>query len=110
MMAEVRKHLPDISYCLESMYGVEAVLNQGDITILSTAGVHQGDPLASLLFSLALFPVIEQVARKVPGLAENAWFLDNGALGGSKLDLQQAIDVLCEQGPERDLHLSATSP
>ena len=54
MMGEVRKHLPDISYLPESIYGVEAVLNLGDTTILSTAGagVHQGDPLASLLFSL----------------------------------------------------------
>ena len=70
MMAEVRKHLPDIAYWVESMYGVEAFLNMGDISILSSAGVHQGDPLASLLFSLALLPLVDLLAREMTELLE----------------------------------------
>ena len=108
MMVEVRKHLPDISYWVESIYGVEAVLNLGNSTISSTAGVHQGDPLASLLFSLALLPVVEDIVRAVPSLKQNSWFLDDGALGGNKNDLQQAIDILSQQGPDRGLHLNAS--
>ena len=107
MMLEVRKHLPDIAYWVESVYGVEAVLNLGDSTILSEGGVHQGDPLASMIFSLGLLPLVELLARDIPTLTENAWFLDDGALGGCKQDLQKAIDILRQHGPERGLHLSS---
>ena len=106
-MVEVRKHFPDIAHWAESIYGVEAVLNLGDSTISSSAGVHQGDPLASLLFALALLPVVENIVRAVPNLKQNTWFLDDGALGGEKADLQLAIDILKQQGPERGLHLNA---
>ena len=63
MFEEVRRHMPDISHWVESIYSVEAVLNLGDSTISSTTGVHQGDPLASLLFALALHPVIMAIVR-----------------------------------------------
>jgi hypothetical protein len=108
MFEEVRRHMPDISHWVESIYSVEAVLNLGDSTISSTTGVHQGDPLASLLFALALHPEIMAIVRAVPTLKQNSWFIDDGALGGNKYDLQQAIDILCQQGPERGLHLNAT--
>ena len=99
-MTELRKHLPDISRWVESIDGVEAILNHGVSIISSSAGVHQGDPLASLLFSLALNPLILQIAREVPNLTQNAWFLDDGVLGGTKADLQSAVDIIKQKGPD----------
>ena len=90
MIHEVRKTMPDIARWVESMYGVEALLNFGDSVIVSSCGVHQGDPLASSLFSLALHPLVIHLATEIPNLTENAWFLDDGVLGGCKDALQQA--------------------
>ena len=94
MMVEIRTHLSDISYWVESIYGAEDVLNMGDASILSSAWVHQGNPLAYMLFSLALLPLEKRLAREIPNLVTNEWFLDDGALGGRQKDLLQAVDIL----------------
>jgi hypothetical protein len=41
----------------------------GDTIIVSTVGFHQGDPLASLLFSVNLQPVIEMIKQEIPSLS-----------------------------------------
>ena len=102
MFEEVRTHFPEISRWVESTYGVEAFLNHGESTILSSTGFHQGDPLAGLIFSLTMHPVVLKIDR------ENSWFLDDGALAGDKSGLQKAVDILRQEGPPRGLFLSST--
>ena len=55
----VEEVFPDILRWVLGMtcYGTNAVLMFGDTIIVSECGSHQGDPLASLLFSLTLHPI-----------------------------------------------------
>ena len=85
------------------------MLQFADTTIHSNTGFHQGDPLASLLFSLVLQPVVKIIEAEVPNLRVNAWFLDDGAQVGTREQLQQVVNVLEREGPARGLHLSTTS-
>ena len=52
---------------LPSLYGVHGILKYYSggqvIAIPSESGVHQGDPLGSTLFALALHPIIMKVAE-----------------------------------------------
>ena len=59
-------------------YGVTSWLKFGEATIASATGLHQGDPLAGLLFCLVLKPVVDAIEEEVPSLALNAWYLDDG--------------------------------
>ena len=54
MFKEVGKLFPECMSWVMTCYGVEGELVFGDSVIKSAVGVHQGDPLASLLFSLLL--------------------------------------------------------
>jgi hypothetical protein len=105
MMAEVRRHFPEISHWVESSYGTSSILVFGNQTITSTTGEHQGDPLAGLLFSLTLQPVVVML-QEIPGLIFNSWFLDDGELVGTREALVAAWDVLVAEGEPRGLHLS----
>ena len=105
MFTEVRHRLPSIGPWVESCYGVASVLNFGGGSILSTTGVHQGDPLGSLLFSATLQPVVEKL-EEVEDLLQNTWFLDDGQLLGTREALVKAWDILVKEGVPRGLHLS----
>jgi hypothetical protein len=52
-----------------------------------------------LLFSVALHPIIQQIAAKCPNLLCNLWYLDDGNIGGRAHDVLQAIEILQSQGP-----------
>ena len=51
---EIERLFPECLSWVMTCYGVEAELVFGDTVICSSVGFHQGDPLASLLFSLNL--------------------------------------------------------
>ena len=104
--AEVERLFPDCFQWIQTSYGVEAELMFGDTVILSSKGFQQGDPLASLLFSLVLHPIIERIQLEVPTLDINTWYLDDGVLVGKKEDLQKVVDILTIQGPTRGLFLN----
>ena len=109
MLEEVEKLFPDCLSWVRTCYDVDGELMFGDSVILSAVGVHQGDPLASLLFSILLHPVVQMIDQEVPSLKMNAWYLDDGALVGSKEDLQKAVDIILREGPPRGLHLSTAN-
>ena len=87
-------------------YRNQAQLIFGKTVILSWAGFHQGDPLASLLFSLGLHPIIKRIAEAVPNLLLNEWYLDDGGIVGSLAQLREVVDIVLQSGPARGLHLS----
>ena len=103
---EVEKHFPECMKWVLTCYNNDAELNFGNSVILSRTGFHQGDPLASLLFSLTLQPLVEQIKQEAPALKLNEWYLDDGVIGGKKEELQIAVDILLDQGPRRGLFLS----
>ena len=103
---EIERLFPECLSWVMTCYGVEAELVFGDTVICSSVGFHQGDPLASLLFSLNLQPVVEMIKQEVPGLKINTWYLDDGVLAGSKAELHEAVDIISREGPPRGLFLS----
>ena len=103
---EVEKLFPDCLKWVLTCYKNEAELNFGNRVISSRTGFHQGDPLASLLFSLTLHPIIEKIKCELPALLLNDWFLDDGVMAGTRQELQTVVDILLEQGPPRGLYLS----
>jgi hypothetical protein len=106
LMQEVREKCPKLSAWVEMCYGASSHLFFGNTHLLSLAGAQQGDPLASLLFALALQPLILRLKDTCPELLLNVWFLDDGTLVGSREDLQAALDLLEAERPPRGLHLS----
>ena len=79
------------------------------VAILSALGLHQGDPLAGLLFCLALKPVVDAIEFEVPTLSLNAWFCDDGNLNGSKDELATVVDIILREGRPRGLILSTNA-
>ena len=60
----------------------------------SQAGFHNGDPLASLLFSLVLHSVVRIINLRLPNLHVNGWYLDDGGLLGKLAELREVVDIL----------------
>ena len=65
---------------LRQAYGFFSLLFCGETEIHSETGLHQGDPLASLAFSLAITPIISSIDCPF-----NAWYLDDGVFGGEQV-------------------------
>ena len=73
---------------------------------LQPTGPPPGGPLAALLFALVLQPLVNLISQRVPTLSCNLWFLDDGTLVGKPEDLQEALEILREEGPAKGLILS----
>ena len=91
---------------MESCYSCHPLLHLGKDVIHSCCGVQQGDPLGPPGFSLTLRPIVERIKAKVPSLALNAWYLDNGTLVGPPEGLSAALDIIERDGPSLGLHLN----
>ena len=105
----VEEAFPECLKWVLTCYGTEAELLFGNTIILSKTGFHQGDPLASFLFSLTLQPIITKIQQEIPDLALNEWYLDDGAVAGRKEQLQKVIDIVLQEGPARGLFLSTAA-
>ena len=103
---ELLIHFPELRHWVTACYGVEAVLNFGNSKIISSVGFHQGDPLATLLFSINLHKIVHRIEQEIPNLEQNSWILDDGVLVGEKEDLKKVIEIIKEDRPRRGLYLS----
>jgi hypothetical protein len=78
-------------------YGSPSLLLFGDHQIDSAEGLQQGDPLAPALFCLSIDSLVKSLQSPL-----NAWFLDDGGLGGPGnlvlSDLKKVIDAQEELG------------
>ena len=109
-LQEIAKTFPEALAWVSSCYGQPSLLLFGQFSILSETGLHQGDPLAPLIFALVLQPIVEMIQQLSPDL--NAWFLDDGTLVADEEVLQESVDTILREGPAKGLILSttATSP
>jgi hypothetical protein len=60
-------------------------------------GVSQGDPLAMILYGVALLPLVEKLRVAVPE-ATTPWFADDAAAIGNALDNATALEFLAHEG------------
>ena len=103
---QVEQHFPELLPWVITAYSSPSLLIFGSTSIWSKTGFHQGDPLASLLFSLVLHPIILQIEDQVPSLDLNVWYLDDGTLVGTVPELQQVVEIILREGPASGLILS----
>ena len=71
----------------------------------SQTGVQQGDPLSPLLFSLAIWPLIDEIESKIPNLLQHCWYLDDGIIAGTEIEHSKALEILSESGEKLGLDL-----
>ena len=109
VLEETARHFPECLAWVKTCYGAPSVLKFGQADILSALGLHQGDPLAGLLFCLALKPVVDAIEFEVPTLSLNAWYCDDGNLNGSKDELATVVDIILREGRPRGLILSTNA-
>ncbi|GJW24453.1 hypothetical protein Tco_0038264, partial [Tanacetum coccineum] len=93
MLEEVRLRCPAISRWVEFCYSSPARLYYGEHSLWPCQGVHQGDPLGPLLFSLVLHPLICKI-RDSFNLYLQAWYLDDGYNCGDTLRVSKTIGLL----------------
>jgi hypothetical protein len=66
--------------------------------ILSEEGLSQGDPLAMILYGVALLPLVEGLRQAVPE-ATTPWFADDSAAIGNMHKCAKCLEYLSEHGP-----------
>ena len=71
----------------------------------SQTGVQQGDPLGPLLFSLAIWPPIDEIESKITNLLQHCWYLDDGIIAGTEIEICKALEILSESGEKFGLEL-----
>jgi hypothetical protein len=76
-LKEVKTQIPDILPYVLQCYGSQTNLMYNTHVIPSLEGVQQGDPLGPLLFCIAINDHIKKLESNL-----NAWYLDDGSLGG----------------------------
>ena len=106
MFHELRARLPGLSSWVECCSESQPLLHFEDHIILKRCGVLQGDPLGLLLFALTLHAIVQKIHQEVPNLRINAWYLEDGTLYGYLDNLQLALRIVEEDGPERRLKLN----
>ena len=109
VLEEVARHFPEMLAWAKTCYGSPSRLKFGFSTILSATGLHQGDPLAGLLFCLVLKLVVDVIKEEVPTLALNAWYLDDGHQVGTLEELTKVVDIIIREGTPRGLILSTSA-
>ena len=109
VLEETARHFPECLAWAKTCYGAPSFLKFGLANILSALGLHQGDPLAGLLFCLALKPVVDIIEEQVPTLSLNAWYCDDGNLHGTKNELATVVDIIQQEGRRRGLILSTSA-
>jgi len=108
MLQELRSTNPKLSPWVEFTYCKEAPLYiQGGSMITSQEGIQQGDPLATLLFSVAINPVVRQIATEFQ-TEWSSWYLDDGDLISTISEARKVMDHLLSVGPDYGLFLNSS--
>ena len=101
MLLAAQVHCPIIYPYLVSAYANRTDLHFGDIVISSEAGVQQGDPLATLGFTLVLAEACSRVPAPLhDNLDLEAWFADDSNIGGDIDHVVAFFNALEALGPE----------
>lgn len=110
MLNQIKEHTPKLYPFLWQCYASASHLFFGIDTIPSLIGCQQGDPCGPLVFCLAIHSIIKSVNTEL-----NAWYLDDGTLGGQqeivfenfKRIINECVRIGLEVNPSKcEIHFS----
>ena len=94
---------PPLATILTNTYRSASHLFIDGSSLLSQEGTTQGDPLAMPMYAIGIIPVIQQQK----GLAQQVWYADDAAAGGSLLQLADWRSELLSFGHHFGYHVNA---
>jgi len=92
MLKQIKEHAPQLFPFLWQCYSSTSHLFFGNDTIPSLIGCQQGDPCGPLVFCLAIHSIIKSVTTDL-----NAWYLDDGTLGGQKEKVFESFKMIINE-------------
>ena len=101
---EVQTHLPFLAPWVVKIYIQDLFLFAGEKVLLSKTGVQQGDPLAMLLFAIAIHSIIKKI-QELANIKLNVWYADDGTIIGDITSVASAVRIMEEEGPKIGFHL-----
>ena len=96
LLGSTKVLMPSIISFASLCYSKHSDLFFNSSTVDSQTGVQQGDPLGPLLFSLAIWPLNDEIDSKIPNLMQHCWYLDDGIIAGTEIELCKALEILSE--------------
>ena len=98
LLGSTKVLLPSIISFASFCYSKHSDLFFNSSIVDSQTGVQQGDQLGPLLFSLAIWPLIDEIESKIPNLLKHCWYLDDGIIAGTEIELCEGLEILSESG------------
>ena len=102
-LLNIRFLCPPLSICLINCYRCAASLYvSGGLVMSSEEGVTQGDPLAMVMYGLALLPLIRKLNLDTSNSDDwvQSWYADDGQAVGKLRKLREWWDLLVQEGPK----------
>ncbi len=100
-LEECCSKFPQIFPFVLNCYKMSSNLLYNSINILSSWRIQQGDPLGTLLFCLAVHPIVKQLQSDI-----NVWYLDDGTIGGNPTTLLKDLEIIANSGFEIGLQMN----
>ena len=100
MLEAESQFAPDLYPFVHSAYEKPSSLFYGD-SVQSEEGIQQGESLGSLLFCLAIHPMVLQLRSEF-----RVFYLDDGTLGGSVPEILEDLQLVVRLAPALGLQLN----
>ena len=103
ILVKVKEKFPELLPLVKKRYSTESTMwyygtSDGIQPIKSAEGVQQGDILATLLFALAIHPLLQRI-KELLGNDFAKWFVDDGNIATNFNKMYEVLRLLIQIGP-----------